>query len=143
MVDLATGQAHSYRYYLPAEHASPVAFAEALLSDLGDLPVKKVFIERFVSYQGKFVTTAESTCLLIGVLAFALREKGPLYLMRATDWKVKAVHLLRRENGFLNPSTKLDKKFSIAAARSICPTFSGTDHEADALVMAWVGAKVT
>lgn len=105
----------------------------------------KVLMERYVPYKGQAdasLDNSERTNILIGVLAYALKEVGPLYLLRAADWKVKAAHALRRKTGFTNPSTRMDKKFSMAAARAVSPLFKGNDHEADAVVLAWLGSRL-
>ena len=104
----------------------------------------KVLMERYVPYKGEAsasLDNSERTNILIGVLAYALKDAGPLYLLRAADWKVKVAHALRRKTGFLNPYTRMDKKFSMAAAKEVFPGFKGNDHEADAILLAWVGSQ--
>jgi hypothetical protein len=59
-------------------------------------------------------------------------------LHRAIDWKMDMVKALHKKKEFENPSSKLDKKFSIAAAKACLDhehTFA-TDHEADAVCLA-------
>lgn len=104
-----------------------------------------ISIERYVSYQNVNTAEAENILMLIGML----REAGvrahcsgftscDILLTRAIDWKMEAVKLLFKLRGFKNPSDKLDKKFSVAAAKAcldIEPTFK-TDHEADSIVLA-------
>lgn len=104
-------------------------------------------MERFVPYNNTFSTEAENIVMMIGGLREAMQpwaqevtstRRGRMLLVRAIDWKVALVKLLAKHTGFDNPSTSLDKKFSIAAAKHI---LNGkydfkTDHEADAICLA-------
>jgi len=104
-------------------------------------------MERFVPYNNTFSTEAENIVMMIGGLREAIQPwaqevastlRGRMLLVRAIDWKVSLVKLLVKHTGFDNPSTSLDKKFSIAAAKHI---LNGkydfkTDHEADAICLA-------
>lgn len=98
-----------------------------------------VYIERYVAYQGVNTAESEQILMLIGALyvsMFALTEKHP-NLVRAIDWKTKLVKCLFKSQGFQNPSDKLDKKFSFAAASAVANVDKlGTDHEADATCLA-------
>ena len=96
-----------------------------------------VHIERYVSYQGVQTAEAENILMLIGGLKQAWVQR-PVLLSRAIDWKTELVKLLVRNKGFDNPSSSLDKKFSIAAAHACLdkPCEIRTDHEADAICLA-------
>lgn len=142
-MDDATGAVIFQRWYDPCSFETPVSFAERFVEDIKVHAPTKVIMERYVPYKGQAeasLDNSERTNILIGVLAYALKEAGPLYLLRAAEWKVKAAHALRRRTGFTNPSQKLDKKFSMAAAKQVFSGFKGTDHEADAIVLAWLGS---
>lgn len=103
-----------------------------------------VNIERFVSYKDKLTTTAENILMLIGAIECTIcnwRTETPPILYRAIDWKQDLVKLLVKNKGFDNPSTSLDKKFSIAAAHA-CLDIKGefnNDHEGDAICLASIG----
>ena len=104
-------------------------------------------MERFVPYNNTFSTEAENIVMMIGGLREAMQPwaqetratgRGQMVLVRAIDWKVALVKILVKHLGFDNPSSSLDKKFSIAAATHI---LNGkyefkTDHEADAVCLA-------
>lgn len=97
--------------------------------------VGDVAIERYVPYNNTFSAEAENITMLIGGLRQIF---NPVRLYRAIDWKTALVKLLVKHTGFDNPSTSLDKKFSIAAAKHILNNkgeFS-SDHEADAICLA-------
>ena len=81
-------------------------------------------------------TNAEATTLFIGSLTFLLRSHGiTTYLVRAISWKPAVAKDLHLNRGFNNPSEKLDKKFSKAAALAITEVKSQNDHEADAVCL--------
>ncbi len=127
----------------PASYSSPSKFINNL--DLVITPLllhtDHVTIERFVAYAGVDTAETENICMLIGSLTYYFAS--PQYwnteplLLRAIDWKTKLVKELYKKKGFDNPSAKLDKKFSIAAAHSCMdePIELKTDHEADALCL--------
>lgn len=100
-------------------------------------------IERYVPYNNVFTGEAENITMLIGSLAFSLdyylvSDKEPV-LYRAIDWKMALVKSLFKWKRFNNPSDKLDKKFSIAAAKACISNPEKeieTDHEADAICLA-------
>lgn len=101
--------------------------------------VESAAIEKYVVY-GKGVpsTSMIDTITLIGALQYMFHINGietPLY--RAIDWKTSVCKHLFKEEGFRNPSDKLDKKFSMAASLHICKKEVGTDHEADAVCVAF------
>lgn len=99
--------------------------------------LNSVVIERYVSYNNILTTEAENIVSLIGALQYGFRGSKVL-LFRAIDWKVNLVKSLVKKHGFNNPSSKLDKKFSVAAAKA-CLTDEyefPNDHEADATCLA-------
>ena len=94
----------------------------------------QVSIERYVPYNNTFSAEAENITMLIGGLREAFK---PVNLYRAIDWKTALVKMLVKHTGFDNPSTSLDKKFSIAAAKHILNNKGdfNSDHEADAVCL--------
>jgi hypothetical protein len=109
---------------------------EAFGKDGGEI-LASANIERFVAYAGVSTAETENICMIIGALQYLFkgREMG---LHRAIDWKMDMVKALHKKKEFENPSSKLDKKFSIAAAKACLDhehTFA-TDHEADAVCLA-------
>lgn len=98
---------------------------------------KYVVIERYVSYNNVLTTEAENIVSLIGAFQFAFKGVST-HLFRAIDWKVNLVKALVRKFEFSNPSSKLDKKFSIAAAQACLQEEHKfpNDHEADAVCLA-------
>ena len=115
-------------------------WAEDVLPDYG-MP-STACLERYVSYKGVNTAEAENILMLIGGLREAIRwtlwrdESTQPLLVRAIDWKTDLVKYLVKNRGFDNPSTSLDKKFSIAAAKCIIGNHDiPTDHEADAICL--------
>jgi len=122
----------------PSSFSSPTKFIEELdrvIISSGINKIHSVTIERFVAYAGVSTAETENICMLIGSLVYYFAASGywgvePL-LVRAIDWKTQLVKLLYKQKGFDNPSPKLDKKFSIAAAKA-CLDMENvfkTDHE--------------
>lgn len=105
--------------------------------------VTHLVIERYVSYQNVNTSEAENILMLIGSLVEAGRHLfygADIIMIRAIEWKMEMVKTLVKLKGFDNPSDKLDKKFSIAAAKACLdttPTFK-TDHDADSLCLATI-----
>jgi Holliday junction resolvasome RuvABC endonuclease subunit len=106
------------------------------------LHVDSVTIERYVTYAGVNTAESENICMVIGALTYYFAGslswgKEPL-LVRAIDWKTTLVKTLVKKKKFDNPSDKLDKKFSIAAAKACLDeeVKFDTDHEADAICLA-------
>lgn len=95
----------------------------------------QVSLERYVPYNNTFSAEAENITMLIGGLREVFK---PANLYRAIDWKTALVKMLVKHTGFDNPSTSLDKKFSIAAAKHILNNKGdfNSDHEADAVCLA-------
>lgn len=98
-------------------------------------------LERYVAYGGVTNSDSENILMLIGALHYGLVTAGFLdvRLMRAIDWKINLCKHLVKTVGFSNPSLKLDKKFSLAAAEQIMGGKPKTDHEADAVCLAEYG----
>lgn len=106
------------------------------------LHADSVTIERYVAYAGVNTAESENICMVIGALSYYFAStqywnKEPL-LLRAIDWKTTLVKVLFKKKKFDNPSDKLDKKFSIAAAKCCLDetTDFPNDHEADATCLA-------
>lgn len=102
--------------------------------------LESVTIERFVAYAGVSTAETENICMIIGGLQQIMFDKWGCHslMIRAIDWKTSLVKELFKRKGFENPSTKLDKKFSIAAAKACLDedVKFATDHEADATCLA-------
>lgn len=98
-------------------------------------------LERFVSYGPVRSSHTEEITRIIGQLEMKIELvpglTGPM-MLKAIDWKTKLCQTLVKYTGFDNPSSSLDKKFSIAAAKhlSTTPDVKITDHEADAICLA-------
>jgi hypothetical protein len=111
--------------------------------DWGMADVISSRMERYVPYNGVFSTEAENITMLIGGLYHGLDSEnlGEPGLVRAIDWKTNLVKALFKWKKFQNPSDKLDKKFSVAAAKACISNDKGfnTDHEADAICIASLG----
>lgn len=116
---------------------------ESINSDMR-YSVKGFSMERYVPYAGVNSSDGENIQSLIGMLRYASYDwtgfNSNLY--RAVEWKTNLVKTLFKQ-GFRNPSDKLDKKFSIAAAAACLNLFEKdfknnvkTDHEADAICLA-------
>lgn len=97
-------------------------------------------IERFVAYAGVSTAETENICMIIGALQYMFTQEWEVepVMIRAIDWKTTLVKELHKQKGFDNPSMKLDKKFSDAAAVSCLnlPKKLPTDHESDASCLA-------
>lgn len=103
--------------------------------------IDSVTIERFVAYAGVSTSETENICMIIGALQFAFKARYNVdsLMLRAIDWKTNLVKQLFKTQGFDNPSTKLDKKFSLAAGNACLKKEKNifkTDHEADATCLA-------
>jgi hypothetical protein len=102
-------------------------------------PDVNVMIERYVPYNNIMTGESENITMLIGALYLGIDyyTKHEVGLVRAIDWKMNLVKALFKWKKFQNPSNKLDKKFSIAAAKAIVNVEEiETDHEADAICLA-------
>ncbi len=108
------------------------------LFESGEEPcIDSVTIERFVAYAGVSTSETENICMIIGALQYLFKAPGCL-MLRAIDWKTTLVKELYKQKSFDNPSAKLDKKFSIAAAKACLDHEHkfATDHEADSTCLA-------
>ncbi len=122
----------------------------ATVNYLTDFPIlvsdtkRIVVIERYVAYAGANNARSENILMLIGALEYAFTSKGfDVRLIRAIDWKINLCKHLVKTSDFQNPSQKLDKKFSLAAAKHIAGGDIPTDHEADAICLAKYGELVS
>ncbi len=104
-----------------------------------DAPISVLAIERFVAYKGVMTADSEKVLMLIGSLLHKFHSCGTRFVTcRAIDWKPVVSKDLYKTKDFRNPSDKLDKKFSIAAAGAILGReFKTTDHEADAVCLSY------
>lgn len=101
-------------------------------------------VERYVAYKGVMNSASEDILMLLGALVYEFESKDETVLQfRAIDWKPQLCKHLYKERGFKNPSTKFDKKFSLAAAREIEIPELGedikNDHEGDAICLGYMG----
>lgn len=101
-----------------------------------------VGVEKYVIYgRGTPAKSAIDTIMLVGALSYYFHTKGlDCQLYRAIDWKKKSCKHLFKTQGFKNPSTKFDKKFSMACSLQICKEEVETDHEADAVGIAFTSS---
>jgi hypothetical protein len=60
-------------------------------------------------------------------------------MVRAIDWKSTLCKILVRDHGFTNPGNSFNKEFSLAAAELIYGKKLKSDHEADAICLAFLG----
>lgn len=104
-----------------------------------DAPISVLAIERFVAYKGVMTADSEKVLILIGSLLHKFHSCGTRFITaRAIDWKPVVAKDLYKTKDFRNPSEKLDKKFSVAAAGAILGReFKTTDHEADAVCLSY------
>lgn len=116
------------------EYAKPFLDAGAVF--------KGFTMERFIAYKNVDSAEFEIINRLIGALAIYFETnfdlQTPTRLERAIDWKMNLVKSLHINKQFENPSTSLDKKFSLAAGKAVTtvPEDFKTDHEADAVCLA-------
>ncbi len=112
---------------------------DAVIDD-HDVTLDTVTIERYVAYQNVQSAETENITMVIGALHYYFNFQWAIdpRMVRAIDWKTALVKALFKKKGFNNPSTSLDKKFSIAAADSCMGKVLAlkTDHEADAICLA-------
>ena len=101
-------------------------------------PPKRIVIERYVAYSGAQSKYSEHILMMIGAAVDRTRGADQLFF-RAIDWKTGLVKREAKNSGFVNPSTKLDKKLSMALAQHVTGTKFKTDHEADAACLAYIG----
>lgn len=115
---------------------------EGWVDKIGELDdsIDSVCIERYVPYAGIREAESENINMTIGMIRmkfFLSSGKPPVYMYRAFDWKVKIIQILSKYSNFENPSSQLDKKFSLYAAKFITENENKiTTHEADAICIA-------
>jgi hypothetical protein len=98
-------------------------------------------IERYVAYGDTVTHESENILMMIGALVVGMnyfnKATDGTKMVRAIEWKTGLVKALFKWKKFNNPSTKLDKKFSVAAAESILEGVKvETNHESDAICIA-------
>jgi Holliday junction resolvasome RuvABC endonuclease subunit len=96
-------------------------------------------MERYVSYQNVNTAEAENILMMIGALMVGLNyyNSAGTKMVRAIEWKTGLVKALFKWKKFTNPSDKLDKKFSVAAANCLTDNAKHeTNHESDAICIA-------
>lgn len=106
---------------------------------LNEYPPSAIVFERYVAYSG--ITTKYSEHILMGLGAILDRTRhSEQFFFRAIDWKSMLAKRAFKESGWVNPSTKFDKKFSKALATHLTGFTFKTDHEADAACLAYIGS---
>ena len=131
---------------LPKCRIAPMIADEALekhIVDFGaDHEVVGAMMERFVYYKGVHNPNSEQILMVTGQMQcwLAYEHEVTPTMIKAYDWKNRlSKHLFKK--GFRNPSDRLDKEFSVAAAEFIFPDYDfKTDHEADAACMAYIAS---
>lgn len=120
-------------------HAADDLYDLVKSSRPSDLPIGVLAIERFVAYKGILTADSEKVLMLIGSLLHKFHSHGTRFVTcRAIDWKPAVCKELYKTKDFRNPSEKLDKKFSVAAAAAVLDRpFKTTDHEADAVCLSF------
>lgn len=104
--------------------------------------VKSLGLERYVAYAGVHNAASEDILMVTGALLYGMENEGiSVHMARAIDWKPYVCKDLFRKRDFSNPSgaKKFDKDFSMAAAECIIRNPIETDHEADAVCLAYFG----
>ena len=136
-----------------ASHHIDLKHAESFLDAVSDVEkvlapypaeaVSAVVIERYVLFGGGTPNKdAEFITMVGGGLAWRFASQGvPVAMRRSIEWKPLVCKLLYRDIGFKNPSTSFDKRYSKAAARAITQQSCKTDHEAEAICMAYLAYK--
>ena len=94
-------------------------------------------VERYVVYRGIKATHVEEITMVVGATAVSLPK--PLFLLRAVEWKNYLLHKLKLSTN----EGKLDKVFSFQAAEAIVGKAPKTDHEADAIAIAYVSYQLS
>lgn len=126
---------------LPKGILTPDKVAEAIEDyNLFEDTLEGAVMERFVYYDGISNPDSERILMVTGQLQYWLADHYEVVpvMIKAYDWKNRlSKHLYKQ--GFRNPSDRLDKTFSLAAARFAFPDYEfKTDHEADAACMAYI-----
>lgn len=120
------------------DHRTRFEAISEMVSTSLQMGVEKAALERFVAYQGTQSSASEEILMTIGSLQHALMAAGiEVELTRALDWKVALNHHFMKKDGWQNPAKSFDKKYSLAMAEKICGVRVVTDHEADAICLAY------
>tara|TARA_R110002074_G_scaffold167525_5_gene328670 strand:+ start:239 stop:724 length:486 start_codon:yes stop_codon:yes gene_type:complete len=107
------------------------------IEEIGNIQIEAASLERYVYYEGKNNASSEQILMVTGAIRYALYSKSiPFDMYRALDWKNKFSRYLFKTRDFKNPSDRLDKAFSLAAAECYTSHSFKTDHEADAACLA-------
>ena len=130
--------------YIPKKSSD---ICEAVAIGIANLPIVisiaeevEVVIERFVAYKGVHSESSEQILMFIGALVFSFQERNiKVHLVRAIDWKPKICKYLVRTTDFSNPYPSFDKKYSLLAAEKLSGIKLKSDHEADAICLAYLG----
>ena len=108
-----------------------------------DKTIPILSIERYVAYKGVMNSASEEILMLIGALVYEFERREETVLQfRAIDWKPELCKRLYKDKGFKNPSSKFDKKFSMAACKELTGMIPSNDHEADAICLAFHGKEM-
>ena len=120
-----------------------VGEVEALFKVIPPEEIKGVVIERYVLFNGGTPNKdSEFITMVGGGLAWKFSALGiPVAMRRSIEWKPLVCKLLYKEQGFKNPSKSFDKRYSKAAASAIVGSKLRTDHEADAICMAYLAHR--
>lgn len=133
-----------HRNYVPSSYPSFPDFIKSLEEDTSKYlkSIESAAIEKYVVYgRGTPSKSAIDTTMLVGALQYMFHTHGiKAELYKAIDWKKKACKALFKSEGFRNPSDKFDKKFSMACSLCICKEEVETDHEADAVGIAYTSS---
>lgn len=130
---------------LPKGNLAPTVVANAWFDELdwdnmdAQDELKGAAMERFVYFDGVHNPNSEQILMVTGQMQYFLASEHGVTptMFRSYDWKDRlSKHLYKQ--GFRNPSDRLDKQFSIAAAEWIFDREFETDHEADAACMAYI-----
>ena len=99
-------------------------------------------MERFVYYKGVHNPDSEHILMVTGQLQYAMHLLNcPLNMYKAIDWKKALAKHLFVTRKFENPSDRLDKVFSLAAAKEVCGHDFERDHEADATCLSYLAKE--
>lgn len=135
---------HSKILHSETINPSELSISETIKKVLANLPKKSepiLVIERYVAYKGAHNSASEHILMLIGAFVYEFERRGfPVLQFRAIDWKPAICKYLFINQGFRNPSTSFDKKFSVAAAEALSGVVLKSNHEADAVCLAYKGS---
>jgi hypothetical protein len=122
----------------------PVKRCQQILMEVGSKVTPKLIthatFERYASYSGVHTAESENILMLLGGLVETTRQLfygAEIEMIRAIEWKMELAKTLFKLKGFQNPSNKLDKVFSIAAAHAVLDIDKELkdDHQADAVCL--------